>query len=924
MPRSKPPIHSGAGYRALLLSRGLVCVMSLAVFEASAQSRTTCRLGVRVADGGSEAPLAGVAARIESTALIGGPRTGATDGKGRFQFPEIPPGVYVLTVSLKGFKTVRIEKIELSAGLSTELPIKMTLFAGEETVHVIADPIAIDAGSSATTTVLPPEYMKNIPTDRDPSHILSLAPGINLESAYGGAEESGNAYQVDGVDISDPEGGAPWALFNYNLIDEVDLVGLGAPAEYGEFTGVVFNSVTKSGGNDFSGEAELIYTNKSLTGRNSDDPDFASTIDSHTEQIVQVGGPIHRDKLWYFVSAQYARDLASEGGPTETEIDPRFFGKLTWQASPSNTIQGWLEWAHTKITGSNGDAETPLEATTTEDNPEVVWNLSWKSVLSEASILNVAWAGYSGHHDSNPASGFSTPGHLDVKTEEASGNAQLFGLLNRLRHQVNVSLIHHASDFMKGEHDSKIGAEIERSSLHNRAGFPGGAFFQDNAGPEIDPSTGMSDPYTLAQFGGDFEARARNERVSLYAQDSWRIGTRLTLNPGLRMDLNRGKVSSGTVFRTNPLAPRIGFAWDLKGDARSVLKAHYGRYYEALYTDFYQDLDPGAFLPLTTQKIFNTSGFVQNVSTIPGQKFAMDPHIRHPRLDQYILGFDREVGHGIVLSGTLVYRRNRDLIETVSRDGQFVPVKGEIPGTGRKATLFDYLNPSTDLLLYTNPPELHRTYRAAILSATRRLRGNWQLQASYVYSRARGNTDNLGPMGIESPGLGANTPDFYGRFLDTPNSLVNAEGRLTHDQTHQVKLQGTRLFPSLHLSVSADYTFHSGDTWTPRTDCLLTDDGNGVIGDGILGCHSFPQGTVLYLAEPRGSRRLPSRSELDLRVEWTHALAGDRSLRLYGDILNLNNQGRATEVETFLGPEAGKPATLNFPRNLRLGVEYAW
>ncbi|MBI3450899.1 MAG: TonB-dependent receptor, partial [Acidobacteria bacterium] len=606
------------------------------------------------------------------------------------------------------------------------------------------------------------------------------------------------------------------------------------------------------------------------------------------------------------------------------ETDPRVFGKLSWQASPKSTVQAWLEWAHTKVTGSNGDAFTPLAATTGEDDPEVIWNLSWKRVVSDSTILNVAWAGFSGKHDFNPASGFSIPGRFNVKTEISSGNAERFELLDRVRNQVNVSLSHHASEFIKGDHDFKIGAEIERSTLHNRSGFPGNAFFQDNSGPEIDPSTGMSDAFTQVQTGGAFEAHARNDRISLYAQDSWTITPRVTLNPGVRLDVNRGTVAGSTVFSTSPVAPRLGVAWDLAGDGRTILKAHYGRYYEALYMDFYEDMDPGAFSPLTTEKIFDTSGFVEPVSMIPGQKFAMDPGLRQPYLDQFIAGFEKAVGHGIVLSGTLVRRENKDLIETVSRDGQFVKIRGQVPGTGQRVTMYDYLNPGTDVLIYTNPPELHRSYRAMILTATRRMRGNWQLAASYVLSSARGNTDNLGAMGTDSKGTGANSPDFYGHFLDTPNSLVNANGRLTHDQKYQAKLQATRVFPSLHLSVSAGYTYHSGDTWTPRTDCLLTDDGNGVIGDGILGCHSFPQGTVLYFAEPRGSRRLPARNELDLHVEWTRDAKGDAGLRVYGDVFNANNQGRATEAETFVGPDLGKPGTLSFPRSLRLGLGYAW
>jgi len=911
--------RSGSGRRCL----AAIFVAALSVgSSALGQSRGTGLLAGRLTgeDGGA---LPGAAIRIESPTLIGGPRDALAGRDGRFRFAELPPGTYAVTASLAGYKTVRLEGIELSAGTTRQVSVPMVPYLGTEIVRVQANPAVMDPRSSSAGTILTPDLLAYLPTDRDPSHMLDLAPGINIESAYGGAEESGNAYQMDGVDISDPEGGAPWSFFNYSLIEEVDVAGLGAPAEYGQFTGAVVNSITKSGGNDFAGMTETLFTNKALTGSNSKSPDFASSIQSRFEQVVQAGGPIRRDRLWYLVAAQYVRDRSSEGGPTQSETDPRLFAKLTWQATPAQTFQGWIEWDHTRITGSNGDAFTPLEATTGEDDPNLVWNFSWRGQLSGSTIVNVAWGGYSGTRNFDPARGFSTPGRFDLETERACCNASRFEQHDRLRNQVNASISHHLEGFV-GSHDLQAGVEIERSSLRDASGFPGSAFYQDNAGPEIDPSTGQLDRYTLAQFGGAVETHAVNERVSAYVQDSWRITPRFTLNPGLRLDLNRGRVSSGVVFRTSPLAPRIGFAWDIAGDGRSILKAHYGRYYEALYADFYEDMDPGAFSPLKTQKIFATSGYMQTIGVTPGQRFAMDHGIRQPYLDQIIAGFDRDVGSGVVVGGTLVYRRNKDLIETVSRDGRFVPVRGIVPGTGQKVTLYDAPNASTDVLFYTNPSQLYRDYRALILTATRRLAGNWQLEASAVVSRTRGNTDNLGPAGTESLGTGSNTPDYYGHFLDTPNSLVNAEGRLTHDQTAQLKLQGTRIFPSLHLAVSADYTFHSGDTWTPQADCLLTDEGNGVVGDGIRGCHAFPQGTVRYFAEPRGNRRLPSRNELDLRVEWNRDFEEKGRLRIAADVFNLNNQGRPTEVETFVGDELGQPATWNFPRNVRLAVGYSW
>jgi hypothetical protein len=132
-----------------------------------------------------------------------------------------------------------------------------------------------------------------------------------------------------------------------------------------------------------------------------------------------------------------------------------------------------------------------------------------------------------------------------------------------------------------------------------------------------------------------------------------------------------------------------------------------------------------------------------------------------------------------------------------------------------------------------------------------------------------------------------------------------------------VKIQGTYVLKPVHLSISANYTFHSGDTWTPRDDCLLTNE------SGDLDCHEFPQGPVLYLSEPRGSRRLPARNEVDLSIAWDRKI-GEYAIGLRLDIFNLTNQVRATEVESTVDEELGQPATLSFPRNARLGFSLSW
>ena len=164
-------------------------------------------------------------------------------------------------------------------------------------------------------------------------NMMNNAPGVNSGSAFGGPANSGNALLLDGVDTSDPEGGTAWTFFNYNIIDEVQVGSLGQPAEYGGFTGAVVNTITKSGGNRYSSLFEYRYTEKGLRGDNiSDDTKranptlAASGVDKLNDYTVQLGGPIRRDKAFFFGSIQRYSIRQDPDGPRtiRTEVSPRF------------------------------------------------------------------------------------------------------------------------------------------------------------------------------------------------------------------------------------------------------------------------------------------------------------------------------------------------------------------------------------------------------------------------------------------------------------------------------------------------------------------------------------------------------------------------------------------------------------------------
>src|SRR4029077_16717999 len=129
--------------------------------------------------------------------------------------------------------------------------------AATDTGALTRDASMGDVTSSAASSQIDNELLQNLPTLRFQPDVINLAPGVTNSVAFGGTASS-NALLIDGVDVSDPDGGSPWSFFNYNWIQEVQVVGLGANAEYGEFTGAAANSIIRSGSNRFSGLFEYL------------------------------------------------------------------------------------------------------------------------------------------------------------------------------------------------------------------------------------------------------------------------------------------------------------------------------------------------------------------------------------------------------------------------------------------------------------------------------------------------------------------------------------------------------------------------------------------------------------------------------------------------------------------------------------------
>lgn len=846
----------------------------------------------------NEEPMPGVTVTVSSPKLIGGPATTYTDKDGHYRFPALAPGIYEATASLEGFSTVTRRDIRLFVGNSITVDFDLQAQAREESLEISGETPLIDATTPAMSKTVPIETVEKLPKFSFALDLFTLTPGVgDLDYiAYGAGGAQANAYWFDGVDISNPVGGSYWVFPNYNWIEEVQVVGLGAPAEYGGYTGVVTNSISRSGSNDFHGLFETFFQNTSLTYDNVDPALFPSFTpaekDLFTDTTGQIGGRIIRDKLWFFSGFQYyyVRDVpfgyppegSSDPNSKQTDEQPRIINKLTYKANQNNTLQGFIEWDDYDITNDFADAVTFPEATYITKAPQWFWNLGWTSVVKPETLLDIRTSGFQTNYGYRPKDP-TTPGHYDSGTGEYSVNGYAVYDTNRYRTQVNASVSHYARDFV-GNHDFKFGVEHERSRAERLYYYQGGLLYGDYYGA----------PYYRYLWDG-YDTDTKINRTSAYVQDSWNVTDKLTLSLGVRWDHNRARLQGSDIgYDTDPVAPRVGFTYDLAGDEKTVIKAHYGHYHEGLVTFFIDGIDD--FGDKITE-IFNTeTGQWDFYSITPGvSRWRIASDLKQPYTRQFTAGLDKQLPGEVALGAHYIYRRDIDLIEDIDVEGVYVPIPFVNPLTGETITVFNKLNPENRSLLIDNFDELFRRYDGFEIYGNKRFSRDFSVFASLVISRAKGNVNNT-----------TSAADGFSTVFDSPNERINIVGRLTNDPTYEIKVNGYYSFP-WGINTSWYFRHFTGDTWTPEFR----------VPGSVL-----DQGLTDIFIEPRGSRRLPSRNIFDLRLEKAFPIyRGD--LKFTADFFNLFNTGYPIEVAERFGPASfGEPLDFTDPREIRLGVRY--
>src|ERR1041384_750979 len=469
----------------------LLCVVIPHV--AAAQGLTGALIGtVRDPDGGV---LPGAAVRVSSPALIGGGAAVTTNEKGQLRFAALPPGIYALDIEMHGFATLREQDITIGAGATIERTVVLKLAGVAESVGVQGSGSRIEARNPGFGAALGPEDLAAIPTRRSSMFdLIRAAPGISptsqgsgssLVSSFGsGANE--NTFLIDGTNFTSPVNGIARAEPGVDFIQEVHVQSVGASAEFGNAQGAVVDVITRQGSNQLLYDASYYGQPAALTsqpvhlllagaGQRTSGYDRIRYRDFTTN----LGGPVARDRLWFFAGYQYLRDYDRQPG-----ADPAFpriyeqnkiFAKLTWRLAPAWQLVQSVHaerWVNPEIP----TFVKPFAATLSQraSVPAITFGY-----LTHTRSPNTVWDVRAGRvaysQVSSPSTGArEVASRLDSGTGVTSGAPQQIGAGKQFRSTAKATLTHYRAGSWGGDHEWKIGGQFEEGEHRAQQVIPTG------------------------------------------------------------------------------------------------------------------------------------------------------------------------------------------------------------------------------------------------------------------------------------------------------------------------------------------------------------------------------------------------------------------------------------------------------------------
>jgi hypothetical protein len=702
---------------------------------------------------------------ITSPALLGGPRETTSGPDGTYVFLNLPPGRYTVTASFEGFKTIVRSDIEVLPNSTITVDVVLPIGALTESVTVTGAPPVVDTKAATLDTRFRGEMLSKLPTSRDAFYDVALtAPGMfegsgapsqttefQSPTAYGSATNE-NVFLINGVDATSPRAGSFGSLVNvnYDAVEEVRIVATGSKAEYANFSGAAIDVLTKSGSNTFRGTGAFYSklgdpaSNQPDTGEdwgttflyvNPDDV-LSGETNKDWEVSATFGGPIAVDRVWFFGAFNALRN---EG------LRPRWSLENTWagnyadakiSAAPAKNQRLWGSYHYENNDGTGWswgsepewDTTMTYGAKTRNHTPSAEWQMFPNNRTTVSAKYLGFWTDDQPHV---PADAPDHPGYINWwkwATYGINGAFPYVEAQKSSRQTIQADLSHYAEQFL-GKHDIKFGVQYTKG----RGNWMGGYF--QNSVNFLYPQRWTQSVANMQSWYGDTGLMFYNNKDSLnpfltvrtadstgfFFDDQWSVGTRLTLNLGLRFDRMTTKYGTGEVYEfvnspdeingpppvvrdresTDNIydfkmwGPRLGLTYALTGDGKTVARAMYGRYYMPISVESLRRFGPDMPIINRTVEFYsvgpwsavdtNGDGLIDTPETraaarlvhgqtpISTESQTRDPSwslnvaddLENQYTDYLTLNFQREIGNNLSFSTSYIYKRAANLFANI-------------------------------------------------------------------------------------------------------------------------------------------------------------------------------------------------------------------------------------------------------------------
>lgn len=925
-------------------------------------------------------------------------RTVTADANGNYRFPFLPIGPYTLTSSEGGSAVGAPVNVTVSLGNATtvNLVAKQAVELGGVTVTGTRVASAVDVTSTESATNVTRQELARLPVDQNVASVALLAPGVVKGNAgfggisFGGSSVAENAFYVNGLNVTDFYNRNGFSEAPFAFYQEFQVKTGGYSVEFGRTTGGVVNAVARSGTNAFHAGTEITmepgnWHSVADDHYTADGRRYLTSSrdrDSLIKTNVWASGPIVKDKLFFFAMYEARGDTprnTNDAGTviTDNRSDTGFWGTtIDWNVTDSNTLSlmAFSDKNHNvgDVYAYDFDSNTRTQKTNQvfTDTGGRNWALTWTSYLTNDLSMKLMVG-------RNERQSF-TRSQLDLDCNVVAASSALLDIddpgvplgcttsstvydRNDVRKQGRADF-----EWTLGDHLLRFGYDHENDTSDYARHYAGPGEYYYNV---YAASAGATIPNgATLPAGYDGYVRARRYEIAgtfttvnsaYYLEDNWQLTPNLVLNLGVRNDSFDNEDAEGRSYikMDKQIAPRLGFAWDMKGDGTTKLFGNLGRYYLPV-ANVINIKQAGGLLDERTYYAFN--GW--NVESLNGAQYAvpdlgpqlgrvdtsqgdgtvgdlrsevdkdMDPVYQ----DEAILGFQQMLGEQWSWGVKGTYRRLHNAIDDMeisatAQCGADGYIGWVMANPGKKVTVWGDTNcdgtPDGYLTVDTAKQgwamydadgnylgqrgwvKPKRTYSALELQVDRAWDEKWAFNASYTISWNRGNAE--GPVNSDT------NFDDTGRTENFDDPWVNfgGNGYLPNDRRHQLKLRGTYALTP-HWQLGGDLDIHSGGP--------ITGFGVGNPYDAtnyhsyficVQNCESPVSEDRVYERSPRGKYgRLPWTTNLGASISYLMPFDKSGHLRVKLAVYNLLNQQRTVRVDQDLQTDISSATNATFER----------